>query len=121
MKTLKTGFKLQQLFSNWNWKLVHDTSSKVLLSNNCGSIQIKLILYTKKNCSLCDKAKFEIEEMYPNRFVFEEVDITKNRDLFRKFKFDIPVFYFKEFFLMQHKVNKDALDSLIKNLEKPKI
>jgi len=75
---------------------------------------IKLVLYTKEDCSLCDDAKATIEECYPDQFSIEEVDITKNnRDLFRKFKFDIPVFYHNETFLMKHRVDKDALKNLI--------
>lgn len=79
---------------------------------------IRLTLYTKKNCSLCDEAKETIEELYPNRFTFEEVDITKNKELFRKFKLDIPVFYYNGEFLMQHRASKEALDKLINDLER---
>ena len=75
--------------------------------------QIKLILYTKKECQLCDEAKEGIETSYPKRFSIEEIDITKDRTLFRKFKFDIPVFYYDDKFLMQHKMDKNALDKLI--------
>lgn len=78
-------------------------------SNN----KIKLILYTKSNCSLCDEAKEFIEDNYPNKFAIEEVDITKDRALFRKFKLDIPVFYHNGELLMQHKADKTKLDSLI--------
>lgn len=81
---------------------------------------IRLTLYTKKNCSLCDEAKETIEDLYPNRFTFDEVDITKNRELFRKFKLDIPVFYYNGAFLMQHRASKEALDKLINDLERSK-
>lgn len=75
---------------------------------------IKLVLYTKPDCSLCDTAKEFIEDTYPNQFVIEEVDITKNnRELFRKFKLDIPVFYHEGTFLMQHCVDRNALEKLI--------
>lgn len=78
--------------------------------------RIKLILYTKKNCSLCDEAKEIIEETYPNKFEIEDVDITKNRDLFRKFKLDIPVFYYNGEFLMKHRVDHQALKNLLNKL-----
>jgi hypothetical protein len=55
-----------------------------------------------------------IEDAYPNRFQIDEVDITKSRELFRKFKFDIPVFYYNNEFLMQHRVDKQKLDELVK-------
>ncbi|CAF0827129.1 unnamed protein product [Brachionus calyciflorus] len=90
-------------------------------SNQTENDLIKLTLYTKKNCSLCDQAKEIIEDSYPDTFEIEEVDITKDRELFRKFKLDIPVFYFKDQFLMQHKVDKTALDKLIKNIMSLKV
>ena len=83
-------------------------------SNNSITKKIKLVLYTKENCSLCDEAKEFIEEKYPNKFLIEEVDITKNnRELFRKFKLDIPVFYYNGQLLMQHKVDMNALNNLL--------
>lgn len=85
--------------------------------NRSDSDFIKLTLYTKKNCSLCDQAKEIIDDLYPETFEIEEIDITKNKELFNKFKFDIPVFYYKDTFLMQHKVDKTALEKLIKQVE----
>jgi hypothetical protein len=85
-----------------------------LTQNFNNSEKILLTLYTKSKCSLCDNAKEFIEENYPNRFTIEEVDITKDRVLFRKFKLDIPVFYYKGNFLMKHKADKTVLDKLIR-------
>ena len=75
--------------------------------------KIKLVLYTKSNCSLCDTAKEFIEDNYPDKFLIEEIDITKDKTLFRKFKLDIPVFYYQGSLLMQHRAEKSALDKLI--------
>ena len=59
-----------------------------------------------------------IEDNYPNKFLIEEVDITKNnRELFRKFKLDIPVFYYDGQLLMQHKVDMNALNNLLNKLD----
>lgn len=91
------------------------------LSSSSSADKIKLVLYTKKNCSLCDEAKEQIEELYPDKFSIEEVDITKNRELFRKFKLDIPVFYFNDRFLMQHRVDRAALESILTNRSTDKI
>ena len=98
---LKKGLLLLNLT-----KRSHSTSSK-----------IKLTLYTKQNCSLCDQAKEAIEELYPNRFHIDEVDITKSRELFRKFKFDIPVFYHENKFLMQHRIDKEKLSALVNQIK----
>ena len=88
-------------------------TSKLLYSTEQIAKKIKLTLYTKDNCSLCDEAKEIIEETYPLKFEIEDVDITKNRELFRKFKLDIPVFYYNGQFLMKHRVDHQALKSLI--------
>jgi hypothetical protein len=85
-------------------------------SSQSGS-RIKLVLYTKKECALCDEAKELIKHLYPNRFQIEEVDIVKDRALFRKFKLDIPVFYHDDKFLMQHKADRDALAKLIQEYD----
>jgi hypothetical protein len=79
--------------------------------------KIQLILYTKPECSLCDKAKEELEEHYNGIFELEQVNILKSKELFRKFKFDIPVFYYNNHFLMQHKIDREKLDDLIKSLK----
>ncbi len=81
------------------------------------SSPIKLTLYTKANCSLCDQAKKDLEEYYNGLFEIEEIDITKSKDLFRKYKFDIPVFHLNGEFLMQHKIDRQALDKLVESLK----
>ena len=53
---------------------------------------IKLQLYTKADCPLCDEAKKSLESLTP-RFPIqiEEIDITTNLGLFTKYKELIPV------------------------------
>jgi hypothetical protein len=85
----------------------------------CGKQEpIRLKLYTKANCSLCDQAKNDLDHYYNGQFVIEEVDITESKALFRKFKFDIPVFHYNNEFLMQHKIDRHVLDKLIESIRK---
>jgi glutaredoxin len=86
-------------------------------SSSSNKNRIRLTLYTKPECSLCDKAKDDLKETYGDLFELEEVNILKSRDLFRKFKLDIPVFYFNGEILMQHKIDKLKLDDLIKKIK----
>ena len=44
-------------------------------SNQTVIDKIKLTLYTKKECSLCDDAKEIIEENYPNKFEIEGYEL----------------------------------------------
>lgn len=91
----------------------------LVIANVRSLSHIKLVLYTKEDCSLCDEAKELIEDLYPEKFLIEEIDIMKNnREAFRKYKFDIPVFYHDGKFLMKHCVDTKALDNLIANYNK---
>jgi glutaredoxin len=54
----------------------------------------RVVLYTKEGCGLCDQMKQEmrsagVEELY----TLEEVDITKDADLFRLYRYEIPVLF----------------------------
>lgn len=49
-------------------------------------------LYTKDGCCLCDTVKRELADLateFPH--ILQEVDITKDSDLFARYRFFIPV------------------------------
>lgn len=51
-----------------------------------------LTLYSKPNCPLCDEAKKEINEFEKECAVkLDIVDISKDKALWEKYQFDIPV------------------------------
>ncbi len=63
-----------------------------LLKEN--SKEIKVEIYSKSDCHLCDEAKsvlLKVQQEIP--FDFFEVDITKNRKLFTEYKEQIPVVF----------------------------
>ncbi len=63
-----------------------------LLKEN--SKEIKVAIYSKSDCHLCDEAKsvlLKVQKEIP--FDFFEVDITKNRKLFTEYKEQIPVVF----------------------------
>ena len=71
---------------------------------------IKLQLYTKSDCSLCDSAKAvlkKVAERYPIQV--EEIDITKNLGLFTKYKHLIPVLEMDGKRLFVHRVHRGKL------------
>ena len=52
----------------------------------------RVLLYTKTNCSLCEKMKAQIklancDELYS----LEEVDIERDAELFARYRYEIPV------------------------------
>ncbi len=58
------------------------------------SKKIKVEIYSKSDCHLCDEAKsvlLKVQKEIP--FDFIEVDITRNRKLFTEYKEQIPVVF----------------------------
>lgn len=72
---------------------------------------IKLSLFSKDQCGLCDNAKFVMEKVTSldefKKIHYETVDInkTENKEWWDKYCFDIPVLHIE---------NKNKQDSLIK-------
>ena len=53
---------------------------------------LTVTLYTKDGCGLCDEVKAELADLakaFPHDL--QEVDITKDADLFARYRFSIPV------------------------------
>lgn len=53
---------------------------------------ITVTLYTKDGCRLCDEVKESLNQLQPNLpHQLQEVDITRDNDLFQKYRYTIPV------------------------------
>ena len=68
--------------------------------------KIKLQLYTKSDCPLCDEAKESLEPLtarFPLQI--EEIDITANLGLFTKYKDLIPVLELEGKRLFVHRID----------------
>lgn len=51
-----------------------------------------VIIYSRPGCHLCDDAKAAIRNAgVSDRFTLEEINIESDKDLLRKYKYDIPV------------------------------
>ena len=51
-----------------------------------------VIVYSRPGCHLCDEAKTAIHKLNSsNLFTLEEINIESDRELLRKYKYDIPV------------------------------
>jgi glutaredoxin len=54
--------------------------------------KVRIVLYTKPGCHLCDEMKNEMERAgVGNLYTLAEVDIEKDADLFARYRFEIPV------------------------------
>ena len=72
--------------------------------------KIKLQLYTKTDCPLCDEAKALLEPLaaqFPIQL--EEIDITTNLGLFTKYKELIPVLEWEGERLFVHRIHVKTL------------
>ncbi|CAL1537609.1 unnamed protein product [Lymnaea stagnalis] len=80
-----------------------------------------LMLYTKDPCPLCDEA---LEHLGPllNQVTLQKVDITApgNEDLWKAYRFDIPVFHLNGKFIMKHKADLSAFKTALKEYYSPK-
>ena len=71
---------------------------------------IKLQLYTKADCPLCDEAKTSLETLAAQLPIqIEEIDITANLGLFTKYKELIPVLELEGKRLFVHQIHPKAL------------
>lgn len=78
--------------------------------------KIKVEIYSKQDCHLCDDAK-AILKKYQSRYAFDlvEIDITKDERLFSEFKEQIPVIFIDGKKLFKYRIDEVKL---IKKLEK---
>ena len=71
---------------------------------------IKLQLYTKADCPLCDEAKRSLEQLSAQFPVqIEEIDITANMGLFTKYKELIPALELEGERLFAHRIHVNGL------------
>ena len=74
---------------------------------------IKTTLYTRRNCSLCEKAKRAIRDSGA-AVALEEVDVDGDPDLLRRFSSDVPVVYVGGVEAFRHRVDPAAFAAYIR-------
>ena len=53
---------------------------------------MKLTLYSKPGCHLCEEVRLLLEEIQPEyAFALEELDISQDATLFARYRYEIPV------------------------------
>jgi len=73
-----------------------------------------VIVYSRPGCHLCDEAKQAIfDSQLQNRFTFTEINIESDRELLRKYKFDIPVVTINGAEVFRHRVDPAEFKRLI--------
>lgn len=75
----------------------------------------ELVLYTRSGCQLCDHAKDVILAVQKkNFFLFREVDIGWEGELFEEHRYDIPVIEIDGKRAFKHRVDPQALQERLK-------
>ncbi len=85
-------------------------------------MDIKIEIYSKPDCSLCDKAKTVIEKVKIQRpITISEIDISKTPTLLEKYKEKIPVIFINGKQAFIYKVHETTLRKKLNVLCKQKI
>ena len=69
--------------------------SSIVISNATHSIELmmKLILYSKPGCHLCEGLQEKLEQIQTIQFDLEIRDITTRDDWFQAYQYEIPVLF----------------------------
>jgi len=78
---------------------------------------LRVRLFTKRGCFLCDKAKAVLEQAHVKMpFSLEEVDIEAPQNLswHEKYRYDIPVIHLNEKEIFRHRLKEEDLLSVLR-------
>ena len=79
--------------------------------------KLKVIIYSRPGCHLCDEAKEVIEgARCREEFVFEEINIDSNPELLDKYKYDIPVITINDVECFIHRVDATEFCTRIRRI-----
>jgi 4a-hydroxytetrahydrobiopterin dehydratase len=76
---------------------------------------MEVMLYTRRDCPLCDKAK---DALRASGLDAQEIDIDADPDLQRRFTNDVPVIYIDGAEAFRHRVTAEQLSSFLLSREK---
>jgi hypothetical protein len=80
---------------------------------------VKLIFYYKDGCWFCDTAEEMLNGLTEKYvLIIEKIDIASSEDLYELYRFDIPVFEFRDGTTLHGRIKKkDLLERLKANAE----
>ncbi len=79
--------------------------------------RIRVEIFSKDDCSLCDKAKAVLLDVQPEfDFELQEIDITQNPTTFERFKEEIPVIFINGRKAFKYHVQPEALRKKLRRL-----
>ena len=79
-----------------------------------------VIVYSRPGCHLCDEAKAAIQNAgCSERFTLEEINIESDKELLRKYKYDIPVVTIDGVESFIHRVDPSEFRARITRIKNP--
>ena len=76
-----------------------------------------VIIYSRPGCHLCEEAKTAIMSAgCGNQFTLEEINIESDRELLRKYQYDIPVIAIDGVESFKHRVDRQEFKTRITGL-----
>jgi glutaredoxin len=78
----------------------------------------RLVLYTKKDCGLCNKMREQMAlancaELY----TLEEVDIERDPELFARYRYEIPVLWINGAEAFRHRLTPEDFENSLRSYE----
>jgi len=79
--------------------------------------KVRVVLYTKPLCGLCDQMKGEMRNAgVENLYTLEEVNIETDDELFARYRYDIPVLFINEAEAFRHRLKAADFASYVTSL-----
>jgi len=79
--------------------------------------KVRVVLYTKPNCGLCEEMKAQMAEAGVDElYELEEFDIENDADLFAKYRFEIPVLHINDVEAFRHRLVAEEFRAYITSL-----
>jgi glutaredoxin len=76
--------------------------------------KLRLVLYTKPGCGLCEEMKKEMKSAgVDNLYTLEEVNIEKDAELFAQYRYEIPVLVNDGLEAFRHRLSADEFRNYV--------
>ena len=79
--------------------------------------RVRVVLYTKPGCGLCEEMKVEISKAgCAGLYTLEEVDIESEPELFARYQYEIPVLFMNGVEAFRHRLRSDEFKAYVTEL-----
>ena len=79
--------------------------------------KVRVVLYTKPGCGLCDKMKRQMQNAdIENLYTLEEVNIETDAETFARYRYEIPVLLIDGVEAFRHRLTADDFRAYVTSL-----